>query len=139
MTDIREQIEELNAIYDEACYPTHTMILQEPEYTCEYCNYHDVAPGHTEECLVVPCKLAANSLESLLAEIARLNDLVALQKKDMKVAMDEQDKLRAVYEAAKAMNCTNSWRHHRTGEAIIHKSKLKALAVAVANVEQDNE
>ena len=64
--DIREQIEELKAIYDEACYPTHTTISQEPEYTCEYCNYRDVAPGHTEECLVVPCKLAANTMEAML-------------------------------------------------------------------------
>ena len=75
MNEIREQIEQLNTVYSESCYPTHTHISGEPEYTCEYCNHTDVAPSHTEHCLAVECVLAADTMEKLLAVYEAARDV----------------------------------------------------------------
>lgn len=63
--NIDQQIAELKTIGDEACYPIHTMLSQEPEYSCEWCQHVDVAPSHEAGCIVVDCLMAADTLERL--------------------------------------------------------------------------
>jgi len=75
--DIKEQIDRLKTIHNESCYPTHTTISSEPEYTCQYCNHSDVAPSHTEDCPCVECALAANTMEAMLKVVEATKSYIA--------------------------------------------------------------
>ena len=60
--NVQEQIDGLKTIYEESCHSTHTNISSEPEYTCNYCDYSDIAPSHAEECVAVELLIYVSGL-----------------------------------------------------------------------------